>query len=167
MTNGIKNSGPAPSYEDVKDEIKPIERGYQLPDAVRKALIKEIKDNLFAYGFDWNKSELARKYKTSNTTINAIIQEICSQAKHINYEAMQILRLEKNRQLSLEELNELRSKNKPRSHVLRELRETEKEIREMRIKYGFSDNQEQINIKGESKVEYVVKVLEAKNESNK
>lgn len=134
-------------------EIPDRKHGQPFPEAVKKALMKEIEDLLFTKGYSWNKSELARKYKTNPDRIRILINEMNDAVRHIDYEAMQVLRLEKQRQLLLEELNDLRSKKKPRSHILKELRETERAIAEERRKSGMADNKEVINIKSESKGE--------------
>jgi len=130
--------------EVIKSEkLKP---GEKLSEPVKKALLKAVEEKLFTSGFNWNKSELGREFGTTVFTVTNCIEEITNRAKYVNYEAMQIIRLEKNRQLLLEELNSLRTKDKPRSHILRELRDTEREISEQRRKSGMSENKETENI---------------------
>lgn len=149
------------------EEDKPA-RGKPLNPTARAALKKEIEELLFTKGYNWNKTELGKKYQTTANAVRNITKEITDKAKYIDYEAMQILRLEKQRQFLLEELNYLRSKNKPRSHILRELRETEKSIAEERRKAGMSENKETHNIGFEGPMEFLVKVVENnKDESDR
>jgi len=124
--------------------------GNELNPTIRKSLKKEIEDNLFTSGYNWNKTEVAKKYETSTNTVYAIINEIQDNAKHKDYHLMQLLRLEKQRQLTLEELNEQRTKGKSRLNSLRELRETEREITALRLKAGLMDNNEIIHIESKN-----------------
>lgn len=133
-------------------------QGQPINPETRKLIEKEVEDLLFTKGFNWNKTELARKYKTTDVTIRKIVSEITDRAKYIDYEGMQVMRLEKNRQLLLEELNSLRSKDKPRSHILTALKDTEREIRDTRIKYGFTENKEVINLNNSGEIKININI---------
>ena len=133
--------------------------GNELNPTIRKSLKKDIEDNLFTNGYNWNKTEMAKKYSTSTNTVYAIIDEIQDGAKHKDFHLMQLMRLEKQRQLILEEINDLRTKGKSRIQALRELRETESKIADLRLKAGLMENNEIIHIesKNENKSEISIK----------
>lgn len=148
--------------EDIKDE-----RGRIKPE-IKARIEKEIKELMFNKGFDWNMTELARKYKIQDTTIKYIRDSILDIYEDGHYDRMQIARLEKNRQLLLEELADARQKGKTRTHITKELRETEKDIHMFRVRMGLSENKEVQKFEeiGKQPIEIVVNMPKEKKKKD-